>query len=453
MKNKNKRILIVEDNMDIANNLKNYLEKIEFEVVGIVTFAEDAIELADSKTTDLILMDINLAGDMTGLEAADIILANTEIPFIFLTANDDEETLKKASKTNLYGYLLKPFEENELRITIDMAFHKHDVLKKQKSFYRNIEDLLETSTRLQNCLSYDQIIKISSEMAHQFCNFDKYAVYKINYNELDYINGSYKPSLELYEFNYVKKIAELTHEDGMPFKFGSLNESPIEPLGRLNFESCISAPMGKTGVFQFFSIQKNSFTDNHLRLIKLLLGHTYEAVKRIQLEQELREQAIRDPLTNAHNRFYLYKFIEKEQRLAKKQNRKLIFMMVDINNLKKINDSDGHVVGDKVIQIVSSILTKEISAKDLLIRYGGDEFLVVMPDEEQDIKEIEKKILERTQNWNKNISDFDFNISFAMGSIIWNSEENKSIEDILKEVDEQMYINKQMQKEMISKNG
>ena len=93
--------------------------------------------------------------------------------------------------------------------------------------------------------------------------------------------------------------------------------------------------MGKTGVFQFFSSQKNSFTENQLRLIKLLLGHTYEAVKRIQLEQELREQAIRDPLTNAHNRFYLYKLIEREQRLAKKQHRKLILMMVDINNLKK----------------------------------------------------------------------------------------------------------------------
>jgi len=178
------------------------------------------------------------------------------------------------------------------------------------------------------------------------------------------------------------------------------------------------------------------------------LEHTYEAVKRIYLEQELREQAIRDPLTNAYNRFYLYKLIEREKILAKKEHRKLVLMMVDINNLKKINDNYGHLIGDKVIQIVSSIISKEKNNKDTLIRYGGDEFLFILPEQEIDSKEIEKKILERTQNWNKNISEFDFNISFAIGSVLWDSKENIDLEDILTKVDEQMYLNKVMQREL-----
>jgi len=448
MKKKNKKILIVEDNIVIANNLKNYLENIGYEISGIVTFGEDAIKLADNNSADLILMDINLAGDVTGLKAAELINTKYDIPFIFLTANVDKETLEQASRSNLYGYLLKPYEEKELKITIEMAFYKHRIYLDQKKFYKNIEDLHETATRFQNCITFDQIIKISAEMAHQFCKFEKYAVYKINYNELDYIIGTYKPSLENYEFNYIKKIAELTSDEGSPFIFGDLNKSPIEAVKKIHFNSCISAPMGDIGVFQFFSTEGNAFNHDQLRLVKLLLEHTYEAVKRIYLEQELREQAIRDPLTNAYNRFYLYKLIEREKILAKKEHRKLVLMMVDINNLKKINDNYGHLIGDKVIQIVSSIISKEKNNKDTLIRYGGDEFLFILPEQEIDSKEIEKKILERTQNWNKNISEFDFNISFAIGSVLWDSKENIDLEDILTKVDEQMYLNKVMQREL-----
>jgi diguanylate cyclase (GGDEF)-like protein len=448
-----KNILIVEDNIEIANRLKKILEAEDYNISGIVAFGEDAIDFSENNITDLILMDINLAGDITGFQAAELINTKNAIPIIFLTANDDKETLQQASKSNLYGFILKPFDENELKVTIKMAFYKQNIFIKQNEFYKNIEDLHETATKLHNCLSFDQIMKISTGAAHKFCQFDKYAVYKINYNELDYIAGSYKPSLDNYEFNYIKQIAELTIEDGLPFMFSSLDLSPIEPVGELNFTSCISSPVGKIGVFQFFSSQKNLFNQNHLRLIKLLLGHSYEAMKRVQLEQELRDQAVRDPLTNSHNRFYLYKLLDKEKRLAAKENRRIAFMMIDINNLKKINDNYGHLTGDKVIQIVASILNKEISNKDILIRYGGDEFLMMVPNPKENIIELEKKILERAKNWNNHISEFDFNISFAVGSKVWDSKNNKSLEDILTEVDEQMYINKQIQKELLLKNG
>lgn len=443
-----RKVTIVEDNIEVANSLKHILEKLQYEVAGIFTFGEDAIEVIKKSGTDLILMDVNLAGDMTGLKAAEIINKKQDIPIIFLTANDDKETLLKASRSNLYGFVLKPFDENELNVAIRIAFYKYEIHMKQLNFYRNIEAMHETASRLQNCLSLDQVIKISTEMAHKICNFDKHAVYKVNYNELDYIAGTYTPSLNNYEFNYIKQLAEDTLKDGLPFMFNSLGQSPLEPKNDLDFESCISSPLVDIGVFQFFSEEKNSFDEDHLRLINLLLGHTYEAIKRIQLEQELRDQAIRDPLTNAFNRFYLYKIIEKEKILAKSQHRKIAFMMVDINNLKKVNDNYGHQMGDKVIQIVSSIIVKEISSKDILIRYGGDEFLILLPDPQKDLQTLEKKILQRTSSWNKNISEFDFEISFATGVKMWDSEENRSIENILIEVDEQMYINKQKQKEI-----
>jgi diguanylate cyclase (GGDEF)-like protein len=446
------RILIVEDNIEIANRLKSFLENLEYEITGIVTFGEDAIDVAEQSPIDLILMDINLAGEITGLQAAEKINKKNDIPIIFLTANDDRQTLQQASQSNLYGFVLKPYDEHELKVAVKMAFYKYSIHMNQQTFYKGIESLHDTATKLQNCLSFEQVIKISTEMAQKFCNFDKYAVYKINYSELDYTVGSFKPSLDNYEFNYIKKIAEITFEDSLPFLINSLEESPIEPEQELSFESCISAPIGHIGVVQFFSRQTKKFHQNHLRLVKLLLGHTYEAIKRIQLEQELREQAIRDPLTNAYNRFYLYKLLEKEKRLARSEQRKVAFMMIDINNLKKANDEFGHLTGDKVIRIVASIITKELSNRDNLIRYGGDEFLVYKPYAEENLDNLEKNIMERTKNWNNNISEFDFDISFATGSIVWDSKGTKTLEDTLTEVDELMYINKQKQKDLLEED-
>lgn len=449
MKKKNKKILIVEDNIEIANRLKTYLETIGYTISGIVAFGEDAIEIASEDLADLILMDINLAGEITGLKAAEIINSQFSIPIIFITANDDDTSLKEASKSNLYGYIIKPFDETELKITIEMAFYKHKIYLDQLAFFKNIEDLHETATRLQNCVTFDHVMKVTTGMARQFCQFNNYAVYKVNYNELDFIIGSYKPSLDNYEFNYIKKIAESTRDDGLPYKFGTIDETPIEPTGVLGFESGISAPIGDLGVFQLFSRNKNSFSEVHLKLLKLLLEHTFEALKRIQLEEELRDQAIRDPLTHAFNRFYLYKILEREKKLAKSEHRKLAFLMFDINNLKKINDNYGHRIGDNVIQIVSSIITKEKDNDDILIRYGGDEFLLVIQQPKNDLEEMENRILARNSKWNEDISDFDFKITFAIGSITWDSKDNKSLEDILINVDERMYINKQKQKEAL----
>lgn len=124
------RILIVEDEGIEALDLQQSLVDLGYEASDIASTGEEAVKLAWETGPDLVLMDIMLSGEMDGVTAAAQIQDRLHIPIIFLTAYADEGTLQRARITGPYGYIVKPFREKELRITIDMALYKHQMERK-----------------------------------------------------------------------------------------------------------------------------------------------------------------------------------------------------------------------------------------------------------------------------------------------------------------------------------
>ncbi len=441
-----KKILIVEDEIIIAESIRSTLRKFGYDVSGIVSFGEDAVEIAGEFHPDLVLMDIQLEGKMNGIEAAEIIHSKYNYPIIFLTAQTEEKTLKDAAATNPFGYILKPFKENELKVTIEMALYKHSLEQIQKIFFTKLEHLHDIAHQLNKCETINNVFQITVRVAQEICKFDDYEYFLSKDDKLEIRHGTLENKDNVNELNYSRVIAGYILKTQQSLLFKNKKDFPIQITDGLEINSCISVPIGDMGVFQIFSKKPDIYQENDLRLIKLLLGHTTEAIRRVRLEQELKEQAIYDPLTNVYNRFYLYKTLDREKRLSKRYNRKIGFLMVDINDLKNINDNYGHLEGDKVIQIVASILQKEARETDLVIRYGGDEFLILFSETGKEIEHIKKRILKTIALWNKKNNQFDFDIGFAIGSTYWDSKTNDSIEDILAYVDKKMYINKKKQK-------
>ncbi len=124
------RILIVEDQRLIAADLENTLQKLGYTTVGVAPTGEEAVQKAGSCTPELVLMDIRLRGDMDGIEAAGIIRERYDLPVVYLTAYADEETLLRAKLTTPFGYVVKPFNERELRAAIEIALYKHKTDRK-----------------------------------------------------------------------------------------------------------------------------------------------------------------------------------------------------------------------------------------------------------------------------------------------------------------------------------
>jgi PAS domain S-box-containing protein len=119
------KIFIVEDETIISMELTHRLIKSDFQIVGTVTSGEEAIKLISSAKPDLILMDILLSGEIDGINAAEEIRKSHDIPIIYITAFADERTLNRAKATEPYGYLIKPFDQKDLKTTIEIALFKH----------------------------------------------------------------------------------------------------------------------------------------------------------------------------------------------------------------------------------------------------------------------------------------------------------------------------------------
>jgi two-component system cell cycle sensor histidine kinase/response regulator CckA len=123
-------VLIAEDEGLIAEELRERLEQLGFVVAGVVASGEEAITFARHTQPDLILMDIRLKGRVDGIEAAAEIRQDLDIPVIYLTAHSDDATISRAKRTEPVGYLIKPFAEQELRVTIELGLHKHDAQRR-----------------------------------------------------------------------------------------------------------------------------------------------------------------------------------------------------------------------------------------------------------------------------------------------------------------------------------
>lgn len=134
------KILIVEDEALIAREITHRLTNMGWEVVG-TAFGEEAVELALETQPDLLLSDINLRHGLSGIDLAQRIQSLMDIPVVFLTAYSDEETVAQAKKVTPFGYIIKPVENRELQITIEMALYKFRIEKE----LREKQQLLQTA--------------------------------------------------------------------------------------------------------------------------------------------------------------------------------------------------------------------------------------------------------------------------------------------------------------------
>ncbi len=136
-------VLIVEDEQLTAFDLKERLESMGFGVTGITDNGDEAITIVREKKPDLVLMDIVISGDKDGIETANQLCELYQIPVIFLTAFADEATMQRAKKTEPFAYLVKPYNEWELKFIIEVAIYKHQIantLRESESSYRNLAE-------------------------------------------------------------------------------------------------------------------------------------------------------------------------------------------------------------------------------------------------------------------------------------------------------------------------
>lgn len=434
-----KNILIVEDERVVLLDIKRTLQSIGYTVVGVASSGEEVVPAIEKSRPDLILLDIVLEGSMTGIDVANKILSTYDIPVIFLTSYSDSNTLEEAKKAGAYGYIIKPFEERELFATIEIAFHKYNTDRLLKESKRKIELLHITARKLTRMQDAEQVYQESVNAAEAILGFDTCNV----------------QCAEDGQFVVKASSSRSMYSPGMTPDDALLKDVFKQTRCKVhNVENGVSVfmPISAYGVFQAFK-QDGRLDDDDIRMLELLFGHVQEALHRISLQDNLKAQAIHDPLTGLYNRYFLYQTLENQKNVSQRYHRSIAFIMVDVNGLKEVNDKLGHLVGDDLLRQVANVLVGACRTTDIVIRSGGDEFLIILPETGEELVIIANRIQAKAEEWNASAEDMLFELSFALGYSWWTPDGDEAIEEAISRADASMYENKRAMKAEARNHG
>jgi diguanylate cyclase (GGDEF)-like protein/PAS domain S-box-containing protein len=169
--------------------------------------------------------------------------------------------------------------------------------------------------------------------------------------------------------------------------------------------------------------------------------HFFDITEHIEMESQLKERALRDPLTGLLNRSYFEDAIQTELERSKRYKRPLTLMMADLRRFKEVNDRLGHQEGDRILSGISSVLRSHLRDSDWVVRYGGDEFLFVLPETGDGVEALEARLHKAVEAWSDENVD-GVPVSVDLGWATWTPDRERGIAEILREADAKLYEKK-----------
>ncbi|MEW6108769.1 MAG: GGDEF domain-containing protein [Nitrospirota bacterium] len=275
-------------------------------------------------------------------------------------------------------------------------------------------------------------------------------VQKLNNSLQDFIRGSIESSLEIENWNNLsdefapvwcreirgcrkkKCPAYSSHDYRCWLQVGTLSNGNMQCRPPKRYNTCFDCEV-------FSAISKEPVRALYENINTILFHFKNKAIK-------LRELAIKDNLTGLYNRHFFNEIIEREVSRVEREKNVVSFIMIDLDYLKQINDTLGHLTGDKILVEVANMISSNVRKSDIVFRFGGDEFLVVLVNADcLRTGRMVRRLLDSNNRWNKeNAKKIGCRISFSIGCATCDKCAN--ILETLNEADANMYINKKKRK-------
>ncbi len=299
-----------------------------------------------------------------------------------------------------------------------------------------VQQLHQTALLLSDCQSEEEALEVTIEAAENILDFNLCDISLVEDDLIVTKATSAAAAVETkMEVPITEGLAGRTLETGESYLVNNLEKNSYARPASSKYKSALSLPIKNFGVFQAVATSKNAFTRQDLELSELLIAHMTTALEQIRYKRGIVYKSYHDELTDTYNRRF---FEEELNRLDTERQLPLSIIMTDLNGLKIINDSYGHNQGDQVIQAAAELMQDILRSEDILARFGGDEFAILLP---RTSREEALKIVDRIEESCKKTRDCTFPVSLGIG-VATKTNSQEEIEEILKKADNNMYQNK-----------
>ena len=351
--------LIVEDSPVFRQMVQHTLEQLGFVAECTETAAQGLASL-EQRRFDLLILDLHLP-DQSGLEVARKIRAQAAhrfLPILMLTSDDSKLLMQRA----LDAGVTELFRKTKIAELHDSL--REYIARMQRQLKGRVM-LIEDSPTTAELLSY--MLKKMSLEVDRF-ETGEAAIEAVSKNNYDLIVSDIVLAGQMTGLGVTRAIR------GME---GELARTPILGLSALE-DSARKIEMLKMGANDY--VPKPVIEEEFIARVSNLITSKQLFDQVQQQRRELRERSIRDALTGLYNRHYLAEVSNQLFAQADRTQRPLAVMMVDLDHFKKINDTYGHDVGDKVLAGVGALLAQDCRQGDVAARFGGEEFVILLPD-------------------------------------------------------------------------
>lgn len=351
-----KKVLIIEDEMIVAMDLQVILTDLGYDVSGILTTGEAAVQQAAALNPDLVLMDIHLSDQMDGIEAASIIKDTLAIPVVYLTAYADDETIAKVSRTTPFGYILKPYEPREIKANLEIAFYKHRLDQEVQESRQWLLAVLSSISEAVIACDATGKIRFMNPVAEALTGWPQEQATDRRATEI---------------FTLINALTRAPMENPLEQALQTKQEVVLPDDTLLCSRDRTEIPIADS---------TSPILDRHKQTVGAVMVFR-DVTEQKQVQATLQYNALHDPLTSLPNRVL---FLDRLQQAIERQERSLSFgfavMLLDLDRFKVINDTLGHLLGDRLLIAVAPRFKTHLRAFDTVARFGGDEFAILLED-------------------------------------------------------------------------
>lgn len=465
------KILVVDDDKAARKSIRSILEQEGY----LVLEAEDGasgLQQVKTENPDLVLLDIVMPR-VDGIKVCKSIKSNPDykkIPILMTTSMGSKEDIIRGLKSGADDYIVKPYDKSELLARIKTFLRAGNLLKQLEREKRDLMAILDISNAITSTLDSRDVLYSIVKKISEIIDVNRCSIVKIDADgHRGFVLASnenpdiFNIPIDIEKYPEIMKVLE-TKEVVV---VNDIDKDPLVAsvrkfLSKTLFHSLLVLPVimkqNVIGTILLRTARIRPFEEREIQFCQIIANAAANALINASLFESmelanihLEKLATTDGLTGIFNHRYFYRRLDEEFNRAERYSIPLSAIMMDVDSFKGINDTLGHRIGDRILKELAVVLKSKIRKSDIVARYGGDEFIILLPQTDRQGAEMEAHRVVRS------IMDYQFEslpdskIKVSYGISTYPNEQILKADDLVTIADRSLYTYKAKNKNPVPK--